>query len=158
MKARVEETIVILFCLTLMPYGCCAPKKTTSVQSEQIAINEARDVVKVFDVYEVIDTSRLHTSTIHYYRIQYRPDSDSLGLQLIDYIEGFTVSNVDEQTNIHATHSIDSIAKVEDRHINIVREETTSVEPAPDPYRWRYILGIVIGILIAGVMLWLKFR
>jgi len=41
---------------------------------------------------------------------------------------------------------------------DITKSEKIIEQPAPDPYRWRYIFGIVVSIILLGIVAYFVFR
>lgn len=76
----------------------------------------------------------------------------------IKSIEQYTVKHDTEDRGISA--SVESIATEKNEAINteFEKEESITEEPAADPYRWRYILAIIVILLVVGVVgyFWLR--
>lgn len=76
----------------------------------------------------------------------------------IKSIEQYTVKHDTEDRGISA--SVESIATEKNEAINteFEKEEAITEEPAADPYRWRYILAIIVILLVVGVVgyFWLR--
>lgn len=76
----------------------------------------------------------------------------------IKSIEQYTVKHDTEDMGISA--SVESIATEKNEAINteFEKEEAITEEPAADPYRWRYILAIIVILLVVGVVgyFWLR--
>lgn len=76
----------------------------------------------------------------------------------IKSIEQYTVKHDTEDMGISA--SAESIATEKNEAINtkFEKEEAITEEPAADPYRWRYILAIIVILLVVGVVgyFWLR--
>ena len=159
MNIKIKHIAVIMLCGILMSYGCRTPKKMTSDISERVEIREIRNVGRSTDIYSIVDSSRRHAIKINYYKINYsKIVNDTTGRQLIESIEGVIMTDIEENANVHRTHSIDSISGEVDMRSDIVRKEMSSVAPAADPYRWRYIFGISVVVILIGIAVWLRFK
>lgn len=68
----------------------------------------------------------------------------------IKSIEQYTVKHDTEERGISA--SVESIATEKEEAINaeFEKEEAITEEPAADPYRWRYILAIIVILVVVG--------
>lgn len=68
----------------------------------------------------------------------------------IKSIEQYTVKHDTEDRGISA--SVESIATEKNEAINteFEKEEAITEEPAADPYRWRYILAIIVILVVVG--------
>lgn len=68
----------------------------------------------------------------------------------IKSIEQYTVKHNTEDRGINA--SAESIATEKNEAINakFEKEEAITEEPAADPYRWRYILAIIVILVVVG--------
>lgn len=70
----------------------------------------------------------------------------------IKSIEQYTVKHDTEDRGISA--SAESIATEKNEAINaeFEKEEAITEEPTADPYRWRYILAIIVILVVVGVV------
>jgi hypothetical protein len=73
------------------------------------------------------------------------------GKGVIKSIEGYTVKNTSEQTGINVEKGRTEMSKTEQNDTDVTKMEKVIEEPAADPYRWRYIFGIIVSIIVTGV-------
>lgn len=65
-------------------------------------------------------------------------------------IEKYTIKQNKEATGFtHDTEKTET-TKAEEINTGTKKDEVVTEQPAPDPYRWRYILAIIIIALVAG--------
>jgi len=76
----------------------------------------------------------------------------------IKSIEGYTIKAASEETGINEEKSNIIINKDAEKNIDIDRVAKVTEQPAPDLYRWRYILGICIIVALAGTGLYFGLR
>jgi hypothetical protein len=76
----------------------------------------------------------------------------------IKSIEGYTIKAKSEESGINESQKNSTVNRYEEKNDDINRQAETKEQPAADPYRWRYILGIVIVIALAAAAVYFGFR
>lgn len=72
----------------------------------------------------------------------------------IKSIEQLTVKQNSEEKGVSQSQEANASAKEETTTTDTDKTEANTEQPAADPYRWRYILAILVIVIVAGV--WLK--
>lgn len=110
-----------------------------------------------FDAASDFDFSSTEIQEIVFKRIEYFPP-DTSGQSKIKSEEQMTItqkhdvlSNKNDSLEISSDSTI-----VEDTHTTNVVDVVEEV--AEDPYKWRYILGIIIAITIIATVIYIKVR
>lgn len=75
------------------------------------------------------------------------PDNGRQGA--IKSIETFTVKQTAEATGVTQEEQKTETTKAEEITTDSNKEATVTEKPAPDPYRWRYIFGILVLLAVA---------
>jgi hypothetical protein len=182
-----KRTILfICFCILLFT-GCHTPKKLESNTTENIKISEKQNEVNTTETYSFVDITKKQGFEINYYKIEfYQPagpnETDAIpdnvvlpkgvnniagsiptnkpppGKGAIKSIEGYTIKAGSEQTGINEEKSNTTNNKDVENNTDITKNEEITEQTAADPYRWRYIFGIVIIIALSAVGLFFGFR
>lgn len=71
----------------------------------------------------------------------------------IKSIEQLTVKQNSEEKGVSQNQEANASAKEEITTTDTDKKEVNTEQPAADPYRWRYILAILIIVIVAGVWL-----
>lgn len=71
----------------------------------------------------------------------------------IKSIEQLTVKQNSEDKGVSQSQEANASAKEKTTTTNTDKKEANTEQPAADPYRWRYILAILIIVIVAGVWL-----
>jgi len=179
MKTRMYILLLsILF--VFLGVGCSTPKKLASSTTETSSSEEKRKETTTGDIYTLIDTTRKSGLEITYTKIEFykpqeipagpgpEPEKEPTGnisseprpenkkppnnKGAIKSIEQLTIKAIEEQTGI--SESQESNTSDLEEEINTDTDIKTDIaeEPAADPYKWRYIFGILILIVIIGVV------
>ncbi|MDR0749422.1 MAG: hypothetical protein LBF62_07610, partial [Tannerellaceae bacterium] len=69
----------------------------------------------------------------------------------IKSIEGFVINSTNEEKGKTETHEKTASQKDEEINTDNSLETDITQEVAEDPYKWRYLLGILIAIIVIGV-------
>lgn len=72
----------------------------------------------------------------------------------IKSIEQLTINQGSEEKGVSQSQEASASAKEETTTTDTDKTEANTEQPAADPYRWRYILAILVIVIVAGV--WLK--
>lgn len=143
--------IIILFC------SCGTPRNIESNRQEDIDISKVAMHELKFDAASDFDFSSTEIQEIVFKRIEYFPP-DTSGQSKIKSEEQMTItqkhdvlSNKNDSLEISSDSTI-----VEDTHTTNVVDVVEEV--AEDPYKWRYILGIIIAITIIATVIYIKVR
>jgi hypothetical protein len=160
--------------------GCHAPKKITTSTAENIKITEKQNQTSINETYDFIDTTKKSGIEINYFKVEfYPPDTvnpipETVFSQgnpnvkpqgnpkvkptqgAIKSIEGYTIKNTEENAGISSTAENNTVTTEAEINANIQTEEEIIEQPAPDPYRWRYIFYILITLVIVAGYFWLK--
>ncbi|NCB42929.1 MAG: hypothetical protein EOM59_09945 [Clostridia bacterium] len=76
----------------------------------------------------------------------------------IKSIEQLTIKQNSEEKGVSQSQEANATAKEEITTTDIDKKEANTEQPAADPYRWRYILAILVIVIVAGtvVYFWLR--
>lgn len=76
----------------------------------------------------------------------------------IKSIEQLTIKQNSEEKGVSQRQEANVSAKEETTTTDIDKKEANTEQPAADPYRWRYILAILVIVIVAGtvVYFWLR--
>lgn len=76
----------------------------------------------------------------------------------IKSIEQLTIKQNSEEKGVSQSQEANASAKEEVTTTDINKKEANTEQPAADPYRWRYILAILVIVIVAGtvVYFWLR--
>ena len=165
MKAKIY-TLIFSCLLILLGTGCSTAKKISSKTTEISSSNEKRTETHTWDVYTLTDTTKKSNLEITYTKTEFYPPEKSeettkteepkVGVKhspdnigAIKSIEQLTLKATEEQNGISENRESDTLDLDEEIKINTNIKTDTTEKPAADPYRWRYIFGIIISIIIA---------
>jgi hypothetical protein len=179
---------LILALLTIYLFsGCSTPRKVKYNASDSIKISSEQSETVVSESYVLVDTTKKRGIEINYFKIEFYPEdstgqdstpdtelpeaiSDIAGVNprpkppnqsrkgAIKSIEGYTVKDVSEAAGVTAEVSNTEASAAANTDAKIITSGSLSEQPAPDPYRWRYILGIIISIILLSVGLYFILR
>lgn len=149
---------IIKYILTIVLLcSCGTPRNVENLY------NEVSDVSKItaekfnFDAISDVDFSSTKIREIVFKKVEYFPP-DSSGRSVVKSEENLTIKqeeNVAETAKDIATLISDSTV-IENNQTT--RKVETAEEVAKDPYRWRYILGIMIVIVIVAIVIYIKLK
>jgi len=157
--------VVILISLS----GCKSLQKTTATVNSVETVKSSE--VKTGSV--TIDTTKKSNNKIEIIKLEFYPQdsthqvkSDSLGKTTPSVIIGnkkfpgniksATVTTITSNKEQKGTTAVDSsLNRNVDRKADIKTQTTT--EPGKDPYRWRWIFGIMVVIGVAAYFIYNKF-
>ena len=143
--------IIILFC------SCGTPRNIESNRQEDIDISKMTLENLKFDAASTFDFSSTEIQEIVFKRIEYFPP-DTSGESKIKSEEQMTIT---QKHDVCGTKNDTLFSSSDDTIIeNIKATNVVDVveEVAEDPYKWRYILGIIIAITIIATVIYVKFR
>lgn len=143
--------IIILLC------SCGTPRNIESNRQEDFDVSKVAMHKLKFDAASDFDFGSTKIQEIVFKRIEYFPP-DTSGQSKIKSEEQMTITQKhDVLSSKNDTLEISSDSTiVEDTHTTNVVEVIE--ETAKDPYRWRYILGIIIAITIIATVIYIKVR
>lgn len=149
---------IIKYILTIVLLcSCGTPRNVENLY------NEVSDVSKItaekfnFDAISDVDFSSTKIKEIVFKKVEYFPP-DSSGRSVVKSEENLTIKqeeNVAETVKDTQTFTSDSTV-VED--IATTKNIETAEEVAKDPYRWRYIFGIIIAIIAVAIVVYIKLK
>jgi cobalamin biosynthesis Mg chelatase CobN len=76
----------------------------------------------------------------------------------IKSIEGYTVKSISEENGVTEEKSNTATTKDAENNTDINKDAEITEQPAPDPYRWRYILGILVLVVVVGIVAYFKLK
>jgi hypothetical protein len=167
--------------------GCHTPKKIVSNTAETVTSNETQNEATSSEIYNFADTTKKQDVEINYFKIEFYPPSpddkpdtipdnsifsenllgnignsnpkkppDNKGA--IKSIEGYTAKAKGEQSGVSESKKNTQTNRNAEKNEGVNRKTEIKEQPAPDPYRWRYILGICIAVVLTGTGLYFGFR
>jgi hypothetical protein len=183
-----KQTILfICLCVLFFAPGCHTPKKIVSNIAETMTSNEKQNEVTSSETYNFADTTKKQDVEINYFKIEFYPptgptDPDTIpdnstfpenllgnignsnpkkppnNKGTIKSIEGYMIKAKGEQSGVSESKKNTQTNRNAEKNEGINRKTEIKEEPAPDPYRWRYILGICIVVVLAGIGLYFGLR
>ncbi|MDR1459387.1 MAG: OPT/YSL family transporter [Bacteroidales bacterium] len=183
-----KQTILFICLCLLLFSGCRTPQKITNRLAESVTGNERQNEATSSETYNFADTTKKSDVEVNYFKIEFYPpagpedkadmipDNSTLPEALssntgsknpskppdnkgaIKSIEGYTVKAKSEQSGVNESKENTQVNRNAEKSEDINRQAETVEQPAPDPYRWRYILGIVIVVILATVGVYFGFR
>ncbi|KAA6350895.1 hypothetical protein EZS27_001742 [termite gut metagenome] len=153
------KTNIILgfvFILTFLS-GCSTPHKLASSTKEATKVEAKRTEAVSNEVTTFVDTTKVEGTEITHIRVDFYPPESSgqtpTNKGAIKSIDVTKISQKKEAAGVSGTTEKEEMTKSEGINSDTTSEIETIEQPAPDPYRWRYILGI--GVLLAtGLLYW----
>jgi hypothetical protein len=168
---------IALLCLFLA--GCGSARKVTTSRQEAGKYTETTTEDKTGNSSLFIDTTKVSGKEIIYTKIEFYPPEpakqpqppgpDSLPTEggpvkhppnvgPVKSIETLTVTSHDEERGITESESGTDEHRTTDITSEGAVSETTAEEPTADPYRWRYIFGILVAVIAIGAAayFWLR--
>jgi cobalamin biosynthesis Mg chelatase CobN len=183
---KMKQTILFICLCVLLFSGCRTPQKIMSNTKEAITSNEKQNEATSSETYNLADTTKKQDVEINYFKIEYYPpgpdkpetipDNSILPENLlsntgnknpnkppnakgaIKSIEGYTVKAKSEQSGVNESKKNAQVNRNAEKNEDVNRQAEIKEQPAADPYRWRYILGIVIVVALAGAAVYFGFR
>jgi hypothetical protein len=176
-----KQTILfICLCVLFFASGCHTPKKIVSSTAESVISNEKQNEATNSETYNFADTTKKQDVEINYFKIEFypprpddRPDTipdnptfpeNMLGniggsnpnkppnnKGAIKSIEGYKVKAKSEQSGVNESKENTQVNRNAEKNEDINRQTEIKEQPAPDPYRWRYIFAIIVSVILAGV-------
>ncbi len=174
------KSIIVLLSICLFGFlGCSSPKNLTSSTKETGTTEEKRSEATTGEIHTLIDSTKTSGSDITYFKIEfYPPEEKPAGPDpepekeptpgnvnkepkpankkppdkgAIKSIEGFKLSSSSEEKGVTETDEKNTLQKDEKINTDNTLETDTQEEVAEDPYKWRYLLGIIIAIIVIGI-------
>ena len=177
MKAK---TIVVLLSICLLGFlGCSSPKNLTSNTKQKGNTEERRNEITAGEIHTLIDSTKTDGLEVKYFKVEFYPpekqpegpgpqpkeesqkgsvntgprqrDKKPPDKGAIKSIEGFIINSSSKEKGVTESHEINASEKEEEIITDSSLETNLTEETAEDPYKWRYILGIIIAITVIGV-------
>jgi hypothetical protein len=171
----------------LLGVGCSTPKKLTSSTTEKSSSDEKRKETTTGDIYTLIDTTRKSGLEVTYTKIEFYPpekipagpgpepekepikgstnsepkpanEKPPNNRGAIKSIGQFTLKATEEATGRSESRESNTSDLEEEINNDTDIKVDITEQPAADPYKWRYIFGICIVVILAGVGLYFGFR
>lgn len=143
--------IIILLC------SCGTPRNIESNRQEDIDISKVAMHELKFDAASDFDFSSTEIQEIVFKRIEYFPPDTSEQLK----VKSEELITVKQKHDVCGTKNDTLFSSSDDTIIeNIKATNVVDIveEVAEDPYKWRYILGIIIAITIIATVIYIKVR
>jgi hypothetical protein len=165
-----RATLLISLCGLLLT-SCLSPRKIASNETESATIYEKQSEAISSETYNFADTTKKNAVEVSYLKIEYYPPEldaipdksilpDALQSKqgAIKSIEGYTVKATSKKSGISESKENTLTNRSEERSGNISIQTEVNEQPAADPYRWRYVLGISILVVLVGIFAYFKIR
>lgn len=177
---KTKNILTVLLCLLAgLIVGCSTPRKLVSSTKEAAKVEEKRTEATTGEVTHFVDTTKKNGVEVTYTKVEFFPPgakseqapatepapgaADNIDRTpkrpantqgAIKSIESYTVKQNTEAAGVTKDEEKTQTTKAEE--INTDTDKVTDVteKPAPDPYRWRYILAILVVLVV--VFLWLR--
>lgn len=166
MKKR--TLLYLMFFWIVLFAACSTPKKISTSIKEKANISEVTTESKVGQSSFFTDTTKSSKGEVVYIKIEYHPPGAALepgGVPELDRpkhppdvnniksIETLTIKQERENKGVSEQKGDTTSAKASNINNEIIKDEESETEPTADPYKYRYIFGIIItglGIVIAA--------
>jgi hypothetical protein len=178
MKAK---AIIVLLTICLFGFlGCSSPKKLTINTKQKENTEERRNEITDVEIHTLIDSTKTAGLEVKYFKVEFYPPEKQLegpgpeakeeaqkgsvntgprqrdkkppDKGAIKSIEGFIINSSSEEKGVTESHEINASEKEDEIITDNSLETNLTEETAEDPYKWRYILGIIITIIVIGVV------
>ncbi|MDR0420283.1 MAG: hypothetical protein LBH30_02355 [Prevotellaceae bacterium] len=176
-----KQTILfICLCVLFVVSGCHTSKKIVSSTAETITSSETQYESTSSETYNFADKTKKQDIEINYFKIEFYPPGpddnpdtitnnstfpenllSNIGSSnpnkppnnkgSIKSIEGYIVKEKIEQSGVNESTEIAQVNRNTEKNEDINRQDEIKEQPAPDPYRWRYILAIIVLVILAGI-------
>lgn len=173
------KRLFYIICLCLLLTGCGAAKKLSSSKQETGAYTETTNETGKSNSTLFVDTTKVSGTEITYIKIEFYPPEPVKEPEAtqpateptedgppkhppntgaVKSIETLTVKNDTEERGITEAESSTEVNRTSEITGEATLDEATSEEPTADPYRWRYIFGILVLVIIIGTVgyFWLR--
>lgn len=146
------KRLLLLLITFIFLLGCSSKKKASETErhySKQTEISEVENVSTQLRV----DTTKISDREINYTKVTYFDPEEGKPPDAIKQIESWTLR--DKGTKKGVSDSAINNEK-ESKDTELIQEdalESNEEEPAPDPYKWRYIFYIIISFIVVGIFL-----
>ncbi len=170
---------LLCFCIGLFFGGCSAPKKLTGSKQETAKVSEQTAETTTGKNSLFIDTTKTARGEVVYTKIEFYPPEPTTepgqvnneatpvastpnkhppNTGAIKSIETLTIKKETEEKGVTENQSSAETSKATNIEGETAKKEETAAEPAKDPYRYRYIFGILVIVIAAGtaVYFWLR--
>ncbi|MDR0602763.1 MAG: hypothetical protein LBG80_00490 [Bacteroidales bacterium] len=168
------KTRILLICFCVLFAGCNSPKKIVSSTTENIKTSEKQNEVSSTESYSFVDTTKKDNVEINYYKIEFyppdmipdtTPEPDNVFNSVtkspnaaVKSIESYTVKTNTQQSGVNEEKSNTTTNKDLETNTDISQSETITEQPAADPYRWRYIFGIIVTSVLLIIIAYFGLR
>lgn len=143
--------IIILLC------SCSAPRNIESRQQENVDISKTILGNLNFDAISNFDFGSTKIQEIVFKKIEYFPP-DTTGQSKVKGEEQMIITQKHDVSGTKSDTLFSSSDNTAIENIKATNIVDVAEEVAEDPYRWRYILGIIITITIIAIIIYVKFR
>lgn len=145
--------------------GCSTPRKLTASKQEKTKVDQVTKETNTGSSSTFVDTTKTNGVGITYTKIEYYPPEPNKepapkpakeqppNKGPIKSIEQLTVKQNSEDKGVSQSQEANASAKEKTTTTDTDKKEANTEQPAADPYRWRYILAILIIVIVAGVWL-----
>jgi len=159
--------VYTIACFLLLT-GCFGSKKTSTSKHEAVKISEQITEVSISENSIFVDTSKTSNGEVTYTRIEFyhpepiEPDQVPVALGEVPVhgpvksIETLIIKSNTEEKGITENQNIEEAVKETNINNDTEKFEATAKEPAKDPYRYRYIFGILVIIIVVAGFFWLR--
>jgi hypothetical protein len=171
------KRVILFICCVLLLDSCRTPKKLVSSTAETVTNNETQNEAISSETYNFADTTKKQEVEINYYKIEFyppavpnEPDTIPIGILskgiieraenpkikppptgAIKSIEGYIVKEKIEQSGVNESTEIAQVNRNTEKNEDISQQAEIKEQPAHDPYRWRYILAIIVSVILGVV-------
>lgn len=167
---RMKKRIVfyLLFFWIVFFGACSTPKKISTSSKEKTNLSEVTTESKAGQSSFFTDTTKSAKGEVIYTKIEYYPPGPELepgglpenkkpkhppDVNNIKSIETLFIKQERENKGVSEQKGDTTSAKAININNEIIKDEESETEPTADPYKYRYIFGIIIaglGIVIAA--------
>lgn len=142
--------VAIALLLAVLLFGCSTPRKLAGSTKETAKTEEKRDETTAAEFRRTVDSTKTEGVEVTYTKIEFFPPEPDTGRQgAIKSIETFTVKQKAEATGVTQEEQKTETTKTEEVNTDTDKETDITEKPAADPYRWRYIFGILVLLAVA---------
>lgn len=151
-KVNNMKRLLLLFIAFILLFGCSSKKKASETEKHYSKQAESSEVENVSTQLRV-DTTKTLDIEINYTKVTFFDPDEGKPPDAIKQIESWTLKDKDTKRGVSDSAVNNTKQSKGSELIQEDISENNKEEPAPDPYKWRYIFYIIVSLIIVGIFL-----